>query len=118
MKRLCSSFKCAVCGIINIFRTEKNFKIHTFIALCVITAGGVFKITAYEWMAVMLCIGLVMALEGVNTAVEKLCDLYTMENNHKIKEIKDISAGAVLISATASAAVGMIIFLKYIIRIL
>jgi len=114
MKRLSSSFKWAFCGIINVFCKEQNFRIHTFIALCVVVAGILFKITAVEWSIVLICIGLVMSLECVNTAIEKLCDLYSTEKDEKIKTIKDISAGAVLISAIASSVVGMIIFFKYI----
>ncbi|MBR6801550.1 MAG: diacylglycerol kinase family protein [Eubacteriaceae bacterium] len=117
MKRLCSSFKCAICGIINTFGSERNFRIHTFVAFTVVIAGIYFHITPSEWNTVILCIGMVMGMECMNTAVEKTVDIIIPEYDERAKIIKDASAAGVLISAVSAAAAGVGIFLKYIINI-
>ncbi len=116
MKRLSSSFYNAFCGIIKTFRSEANFKIHTFFAVSVITAGFLFHIKPYEWLMVILSTGLVMGMECMNTAVEKTVDMISREYDERAKFIKDASAAGVLIVAISAAAVGIIIFGKYIIE--
>jgi len=64
-----------------------------------------------EWLFIILCSTLVLMLEMINTAIEQLCDLVTMEDHPLIKTIKDVSAAAVLLAAAASVATGLIIFL-------
>jgi diacylglycerol kinase len=76
-----------------------------------VVAGIVFKISKNEWIAVIFCIGWVIALELVNSAIESTADFISKERNESIKKIKDLSAGAVLVAAIASAIIGLIIFL-------
>lgn len=68
--------------------------------------------TAVELAVIMLCFGLVMALECVNTAVEALSDKLTSERHPLIRIAKDTAAGAVLLAAIASAACGCVLFLQ------
>lgn len=63
-----------------------------------------------EFIVVILCIAMVMAAEMINTAIEQICDRVTRERDAEIKTIKDISAGAVLITAIAAIVCGLIIF--------
>lgn len=104
------SFKYAFDGIFDTIRTEQNMRVHLSFAFYVILAGFVTKITATEWEAVLICIGIVTALECLNTAVESLCDTVCPEKSKGIKTTKDAAAGAVFSAATASAVVGGIIF--------
>ncbi len=66
-----------------------------------------------EWVAIILCIGMVLATELINTAIERLVDLISPDRNPIAGQIKDIAAGAVLICAIAAAIVGLIIFIPY-----
>ena len=109
-KRL-AGFRYAFNGLKILIREEHNARIHLFVTCCVLIAGIVFKISAGEWIAVIFCIGLVFALELINSAIENTADLISKERNETIKKIKDLSAGAVLIAAIASAIIGLIIFL-------
>ena len=109
-KRL-ASFRYAFNGLKILVKEEHNARIHLFIATCVLIAGAVFKISTSEWIAVIFCIGLVIALELINSAIENTADLISKEKNETIKKIKDLSAGAVLVAAIASAIIGLIIFL-------
>lgn len=78
--------------------------------------GIFFKISNIEAIILVLTIFLVFIAEFINTAIEKLADLYTTEYNENIKIIKDIGAGSVTISVIASVIVGVIMFLPKIIK--
>ena len=94
-------------------RKESNVHIHLGFSILVIAAGFVFNISRMEWIAVLLCIGGVLTAEGLNTSIERLADLYSLDKNKDIRIIKDVSAGAVLIMAIIAAVVGVIVFLPY-----
>ena len=104
------SFKYAFHGIFETIRTERNMRVHLCFAFYVIIAGFVTHLSAPEWAAVLICIGLVTALECLNTAVESLCNTVCPEKSEGIRITKDTSAGAVLCAAIVSAIVGGIVF--------
>ena len=110
-KNIIDSFKHAFDGLIYSFKSTKNLIIDTVIALIVVIAGFIFKVNLTEWAILLICMALVMSLEMVNTAVEEAVNL-AMPNIHPIAKIsKDVSAGAVLFSATISAVIGLLIFI-------
>lgn len=96
---------------------ERNFKVHVLALIVVISAGFYFHITSNEWLIVLLISALVLALETINSAIEKLCDLYTKETHPQLKLIKDMAAGAVLIAAIFAVVIALIIFKKYILTL-
>ena len=104
------SIKYAFHGIFKTIRTQRNMRIHLCFAFYVIIAGFVTHISASEWAAVLICIGLVMAIECLNTALESLCDTVHPEKSEGIRIAKDAAAGAVLCAAMVSAVVGGIVF--------
>lgn len=105
------SFVDAGRGIATVFRTEWNFRIHFAIATIVTVAGLTFRISAGEWLAVILSAGLVLQAELFNTALEYLADAVHPEADRGVGMAKDAAAGAVLVAAIAAALVGAIIFL-------
>lgn len=114
-RALFSSFKDAFSGIKFTFKNERNFRIHTVVTILVVTAGFVLKITLLEWTSILLCIGLVIAMELVNTAIEQTVDLIVGESFHELaRNAKDAAAGAVVISACMSVIIGLIIFFPYV----
>ncbi|MDB2657304.1 diacylglycerol kinase family protein [Crocinitomicaceae bacterium] len=107
------SFRNAFRGIFLLLRTERNFQIH-FAALAVVIAAGLyFDITRGEWAMVLVMSAVIFGLEGLNSAVEKLCDEVTMERKESIRNIKDVAAGAVLVAALIAVIVGVIVFYPY-----
>ncbi len=106
-----ASFKYAFNGIFLLLRYEHNAWLHIFISICVIIAGFLLKISVMEWIAVILACGCVLAVEALNTAIERLADVVSPEYNEAIKKVKDLSAGGVLLMSLAAAAVGIIIFI-------
>lgn len=114
-KKLINSFKCAIQGIRQAVKTERNVKIHITIMILVIIAGIVLKINTQEWIICIILFGLVISLELVNSAIEATVDIAMPEINEKAKVAKDVAAGAVLVSAIASAIIGLIIFIPKVI---
>ncbi len=113
MKKFIRSFGFAFSGIFQLLRTERNFAIQFSAMILVVLAGFYFSITISEWLIILSISALVLSLEALNSALEKVCDLYSTENDSRIKLIKDIAAGAVLISAIFAAIIGIIVFGKY-----
>lgn len=101
----------AIRGALLLVRTEGSIKIQVFIAIVMTALGFYFEISHTEWMVQTLAIALVMGIEGVNTAIEKLCDFVQPEFDSKIGFIKDISAGAVMLVSIGASIVGLIIYL-------
>ena len=108
------SFRDAFNGIGILIRSERNFQIHVVAFILVIFAGFYFDITSKEFILLLLVSALVFALEGINTAIEKLCNEVTEERKESIRIIKDVSAGAVLIAAIFALIIGVMIFFPYI----
>ena len=108
------SFVYAWRGLLLLIRQEHNAWIHLSAAAGVVIAGFCFNITQMEWVAVVFCIGLVLAAETFNTAIEKLANVVSPDWNELIGKVKDVAAGAVLICAITAAIVGLIIFIPYI----
>jgi diacylglycerol kinase len=113
MKAFLRSFYFAFSGLKQLLLKERNFKIHLLALIVVIIGGLYFQITLIEWSIVLLVSALVISLEAINTAIEKLCDLYSSESNEKIKLIKDVAAAAVLIVSIFALVIACFIFGKY-----
>ncbi|HLW14554.1 MAG TPA: diacylglycerol kinase family protein [Flavobacteriaceae bacterium] len=109
-KRL-QAFVYAFRGAYLLLKTEASIQAQTFIALITIIAGWYFKISAIEWMFQILAIGMILATEGMNTAVEKLCDFVHPGHHERIGFIKDVAAGAVFFVALAAVTIGFFIYI-------
>jgi diacylglycerol kinase len=108
--RFFRSFVIGFTGLTHAFRSEQNLRLHVIAAIGVITGGFVFALLAWEWIAVLLCIGLVISAECMNTALERLADRVSVEIHPLIKHAKDCGSAAVLVLAMTSAVVGGIVF--------
>ncbi|MDV6377940.1 diacylglycerol kinase family protein [Sporosarcina sp. GW1-11] len=111
MKIFFKSFVYAWTGIADGFANGRNMKSHAISAIIVIVAGILTGLSVSEWCIIILLMGGVMALELMNTAVEYVVDLVTLDFHPLAKKAKDIAAGSVLIFAIASAVIGCVIFL-------
>lgn len=112
------TFENAFNGIRYFFKAERNGKIQLAISFFVILTGCYFRLSPVEWVFVFLCIGAVIALEMLNSALEHLCNLVHSSFHPTIKIIKDVAAGAVLFTAIVSVIIGLIIFLPKIFLLL
>ena len=100
----------AIKGAFKLITTEHSVMVQSTIALLLIIAGFVFEISREEWMMQILAFGLVLGIESLNTAIEKIADFIHPEFHNKIGFIKDIAAGAVLFAALAAIAIGLLIY--------
>lgn len=98
-------------GAILLLKTEASIKIQFVIAILVTVAGFYYNISSTEWILQLLAIGLVMSIEGVNTAIEEIADFMHPEQHEKIGLIKDIAAGAVFIASIFASIIGLIIYI-------
>ncbi|REG84643.1 diacylglycerol kinase family protein [Winogradskyella sediminis] len=98
-------------GMITLIKTEASIKVQLCIALTVTIAGFYFNISKTEWIAQVTMIGLVLSIEGLNTAVEAIADFIHPDYHKKIGLIKDVAAGAVLIASIAAVIIAGIIYI-------
>ena len=107
-----SSLEFALTGIFTAFKEEKNMRSHVLSALAAIIAGLIFRISATEWLFLLLSIFLVISFEIMNSAVENVVDLASDYHfSMRAKNAKDMAAGAVLVVSVFAVITGLIIFL-------
>lgn len=115
--KFAASVRHALAGIVHGFLTERHVQIHFIVASLVILSALLLPVSKLEWLALILAIGTTIALELVNTAIERIVDLVSERYHPLAKAAKDCAAGAVLISAIASVIIGCIIFIPHIIEL-
>jgi diacylglycerol kinase (ATP) len=103
----------ALKGAFKLITTEHSLMVQSSLAVLMTLAGFYFGITRVEWMMQILVFGLVLSIEGLNTAVEKVADFIHPEYHERIGFIKDIAAGAVFFAALTAIAIGCIIYFPY-----
>lgn len=104
-------FGYAIKGAFILLRTEASIQVQFCISILVTIAGFYFDITTTEWILQLLAIGLVMSIEGLNTAIEDIADFVHPDFHDKIGRIKDVAAGAVFISAVIAVIIACIIYI-------
>lgn len=109
-RKFIRSFRYALQGIVTATK-EQNLRFHLFSTIIVTIAGIVTGLSVTEWLILTLIMALVIGVELVNTAIERVVDLASPEIHPLAKEAKDIAAGAVLVFAVASVIIGLLIFL-------
>jgi len=103
-----ASFEFALTGIITAFKEERNMRKHLVSAILVVLAGLIFRVSATEWLFLLMAVFLVIALEIVNSAIENVVDL---DFSMLAKNAKDMAAGAVLVVSCYAVITGMIVFI-------
>ena len=106
------SFGYAFEGFRTAVTTERNIKVQLFVGVLAVIAGIVLKIDALSWVLIVLCIGLVLFAELVNTSIEAIVDLATQELHPLAKRAKDIAAASVFTLSITAAIVGIIVFAR------
>ena len=112
------SVKNCLDGINYVLANEKNFVREIIIGICAILMSYFLHITRIEWIIVLLLINFVLIMELLNTALEKVVDLYTTKYNEIAKVVKDVASASVFLMSLFSAIIGFLIFMPYIIELL
>ncbi len=103
----------AIKGALILLKTEPSIQVQAVITIVMTALGFYNNITGIEWILQTFAIGLVMSIEGVNTAIEAIADFIHPDFHNKIGFIKDIAAGAVFIAAITAVIIGCIIYYPY-----
>jgi len=104
----------AIKGAWLLLKHEPSIQVQFLISILVCIAGWYFDITRTEWMFQFFAIGLVMATEGLNTAMEAMADFVHPDFHNKIGHIKDVAAGAVFMAALVAVIIAGFIYFPYI----
>jgi diacylglycerol kinase len=107
------SFGYAIKGIMTLVGTQPHARLHLLATIVVVAAGWTVRLRRWEWVAILLCIGMVWMAEALNTAIEFLADEVTLERRERIGKAKDVAAGGVLIAALVSITVALLVFMNH-----
>lgn len=107
--KLVESFVHAWAGMRYVFCSERNPRIYLAVTVAIVGLGLWVTLSASEWALLIAAVAFVFAGEMLNTVVEVIVDLITLEQNPLAKQAKDVAAGAVLVASIAAAAVGVVI---------
>ncbi len=118
LKRFLLSFKYSIQGLKVAYRDEQSLLIHLVLTTLAVIAGFFFKISATEWLIIVILVTLVLGAELVNTAIEAVVDLVTGEYHELAKYAKDLSSASVFIYSMLSLVGGGIIFIPKILELL
>ncbi|MCC5801525.1 diacylglycerol kinase [Rossellomorea vietnamensis] len=116
--RFLKSFGYAAEGMKSVWATEQNFRIHSFVGIVVFLLAYLLSVSAMEWVILIILVFSVLALETMNTAIEKAVDLTTEGYHPLAKAAKDLASASVLLFAICTAIVGTIIFLPKILELI
>ena len=118
MKKFFNAVRFALQGIRQFSSRDRNGKIQIAFGATAVALGIIVSLTSFQWLLVLFCIGLVISLEMINSAIERFCDLVTTDFHPGIKIIKDVAAGAVLVASITSLIIGLIIFIPALVQLL
>lgn len=110
---LIKSFGFAIKGIKLAIKEERNFRIMLITFFVVVCFGLYFRLEKMDWMMIILTSGIVLVTELFNTTIENMMDMISPDYNVMTERIKDLSAGAVLVTSIFSVIVGLIVFVPY-----
>ena len=106
-----NSFSFAFQGIFSMIKMEVNAKIHLAFTVLAMVVGVLLQISSIEFIFIIVVMAMVWMAELINTAIEKSMDIISTDFHPKIKLVKDLSAGAVLVCSLAAILTGCIIFI-------
>ncbi|MBS4007047.1 MAG: diacylglycerol kinase family protein [Clostridium sp.] len=110
-KDIRASFRFALCGLADAWQSERNMRIHSFAAALAVAAGFWLGLDRSEWLFLLSAIFLVVTMEMLNTALERVVDLFTKEYHPLARLAKNAAAGAALLASLYALVVGFLIFL-------
>lgn len=118
IKRFKKSFGYSIEGLKYAYKYEQSMFIHLIVTVLVVIVNIIFNVSAFEWLVTFLAIGMVLASELINTAIEAVVDLVTLEIHPLAKIAKDCGSAATFVLAMMAAVIGLIVYIPYIMEFL
>ncbi|MEK7097318.1 MAG: diacylglycerol kinase family protein [Patescibacteria group bacterium] len=116
IRRLFKSFTYAFHGLFKVLREEQNLKLQIIAGILVVALGAYFRISHIELALLFFAVFLVILMEIINSAIERVSDVLKPRIHSYVKEIKDIMAAAVMMSSILAVIIGLIIFYPYLFK--
>jgi undecaprenol kinase len=119
MQKFLKSFYYAFEGIKTAY-SQRNFKIHVFVAVIVVIFGEIVGLSSMEWIVISIMIATVISAEIFNSAIEEICNIITKKlelGYADTRNPRDLAAGAVLVTAICAFVIGLIIFIPKVLRL-
>ena len=116
--RFFKSFKYSIEGLKYAYKYEQSMLIHVIATICVLLANIFFQVSGIEWLITLLAIGMVLSAELINSAIEAVVDLVTLEEHPLAKIAKDCSSAATFVLACMAALIGIVVYVPYILGVL
>ena len=113
LKKFFKSFRHAFRGLKYVLKNEQNFQLEILLGFFVIILMFVFDIRDWQKVALFLVIFSVLAVELINTILERVVDILKPRVHPYAQLIKDVMAAAVLMASIGAVVIGLIIFLPY-----
>ena len=118
LKRFIYSFKYSIDGLKYAYKYEQSMLIHVIATICVLSDNIFFQVSGMEWLITLLAIGMVLSAELINTAIEAVVDLITLEEHPLAKIAKDCSSAATFVLACMAALIGIVVYVPYVLGVL
>lgn len=112
------SFVYAGNGFVWLAGTQWNFKFHLIATISAVACGFFFNLRSWEWVAILICMGMVWMAELINTSIEFMLNKLHPEMDESIGKAKDLAAAAVLTASLVALLVGTLVFMPYLISYL
>ena len=116
--RFFKSFGYSIEGLKYAYKYEQSMLIHVIATICVLLANIFFQVSGIEWLITLLAIGMVLSAELINSAIEAVVDLVTLEEHPLAKIAKDCSSAATFVLACMAALIGIVVYVPYIMGVL
>ena len=116
--RFTKSFSYSIQGLKYAYKYEQSMMIHFIATIFVIAANIILKVDTMSWLVTLLAIGMVLSAELINTAIEAVVDLVTLEIHPLAKIAKDCGSAATFILAVMAGALGVVVYGPIIIGLL
>ncbi len=113
LRKWVESTNYAIEGILHAVKSQRHLRYHFYAAVLILLLSFILGISQTEFIAIVIVVIIVLSVEMLNTAIEATVDIISKEYDNRAKIIKDIAAGAVLITAIGAAVIGYIILLPH-----
>ena len=104
-------------GLIYAYKYEQSMLIHVVVTIAVIATNIILKVSGMHWLITMMAIGMVLAAELINTAIEAVVDMVTLEIHPLAKIAKDCGSAATFVLSVMAAAIGLVVYIPYLIEL-
>jgi len=110
------SLRYAWRGLVTVFVHEHSFRVHFLALIALVAVVLVLRVRTLDAALLIVVTMIVLVLELVNSVFERFIDIVEPRVGERVRDLKDIMAGAVLVSSVGALAVGLIVIIPYLTR--